>query len=376
MQKRLSVIALIALMGLIAGVIHGQATTPEPTPALFAQDCQRVSYEQTFNYIIPNLHTVFEIDLESEGEPRLYAFSTSFLLEPHWSPNAARLLFSGTIDGEHGLYTIDFGETGDRSATLIYAGDGEGARWSPDGTRIAFLAGYSTNNGSTDVYLMDADGGNVTRLTESQAFDFALDWSPDGTKIVHQEEGDSVRLVITTLDDNGTALTQPVFPEGSYADTASGQWSPDGSKLLFTVLETPESSARLAVLDVASGEVTFLTAEADGRARSGGVWSPDGTRIAFVLDQDRVGDIFLVKADGGDLTNLTAFPAAYSQPTWSANGDWIAFSRLTFNGVPPEPDGVYVIRPDGSESRYVGAGRSPVWRPCDLVEERPFPLGG
>jgi TolB protein len=365
--------AFIVLIGLIAGVVQAQAITPEPTPALIAQNCQRVSYEQTFNYIVPNLHTVFEIDLESEGEPRLYAFSTSFLLEPHWSPDAARLLFSGTIDGENGLYTIDFGETGDRSATLIYEGDGEGARWSPDGTRIAFLAGRTSNNGNTDLYLMDADGGNLTRLTESPAFDFALDWSPDGTQIVHDE---SLRLVITTLDaegGDGGASTEPVFQDDTYAVTNNGRWSPDGTRLLFTVLETRESNARLAVLALASGEVTFLTDEEDGSVDFDGEWSPDGTQVAFSLKAaDNNVDIFLVNADGSDLVNLTAHPAVDSKPAWSVNGDWIAFERRSFENFPAEPNGVYVIRPDGSESRYVALGGSPIWRACYLS---PFPPG-
>src|SRR6185295_7840670 len=57
--------------------------------------------------------------------------------------------------------------------------DGEPA-WSPDGTKIAFT---STRDGNSDIYVMNADGSEQTRLTHASANDGEATWSPDGTRI-------------------------------------------------------------------------------------------------------------------------------------------------------------------------------------------------
>jgi Tol biopolymer transport system component len=87
--------------------------------------------------------------------------------------------------------------------------------WSPDGTKIAFA---SSRDGSYDVYVMNADGSNVTRLTTNAAEDgfyavsvnevyYGLSWSPDGTQLVFISRRDG-SLEVYRMNADGTAQTR------------------------------------------------------------------------------------------------------------------------------------------------------------------------
>jgi TolB protein len=73
-------------------------------------------------------------------------------------------------------------------------------------------------------------------------------------------------------------------------------------------------------------------------------WSPDGTRIVFSSDRSGDRELYVVSADGGDVTQLTASPDFDGQPTWSPDGTMIAFT--TDRG--PSRD-VYLMHADGSD---------------------------
>ena len=88
--------------------------------------------------------------------------------------------------------------------------------WSPDGTKIAF---DSSRDGNTEIYVMDADGSNQINLTNNSAFDGCFDWSPDGSKIVFTSDrggnfvsritSDNITMSeIYVMDANGSNQTR------------------------------------------------------------------------------------------------------------------------------------------------------------------------
>lgn len=118
---------------------------------------------------------------------------------PRWSPDGRRIVFTSPGDRRADnpvevveIYTMD--ADGSDVRRLTYTTDaGESssdARWSPDGTKIAFLSGSDTKirdgdksrftqwMDSREIYVMDADGSNVQRLTFNDAYDGHLDWEP------------------------------------------------------------------------------------------------------------------------------------------------------------------------------------------------------
>jgi len=115
----------------------------------------------------------------------------------------------------------------------------ESPAWSPDGTRIAFT---SDRSGDMDIYVMNADGSNLSRLTDDRGYEDHFSWSPDGTKIVYSSSetsflGDSNIMIMNADGSNKTPLTpQP----GKYSFLS---WSPDGQHIVFQSSDNGEGIA-------------------------------------------------------------------------------------------------------------------------------------
>ena len=103
--------------------------------------------------------------------------------------------------------------------------------WSPDGQRIAFV---SFRDGNYEIYVMNADGSEITRLTDTsryaaRVFDGSPAWSPDGQRIAFQSDRDG-NYEIYVMYADGSAPTR--LTDGS--DNGNPVWSPDGQRIAFT----------------------------------------------------------------------------------------------------------------------------------------------
>jgi Tol biopolymer transport system component len=220
--------------------------------------------------------------------------------------------------------------------------------------KIAFV---SNRDGGFQVFVMDADGGNPTRLTD-QLSNFMPTWSPDGSKIAFQsnraQPSPSVYqiYVIDADGSNQTRLTDIPSPFGAHDPT----WSPDGTRIAFT--STITGNGEIYVIDADGGDVTQLTNDGDHKEHI--AWSPDGSKIAYTNWFKR--DIYTINADGTNPTNLTNVPDAMdSRPDWSPDGSKIVFdSRRDGPGV-----SVYVMNADGSNVTRLthSIDHQPAWSP-------------
>jgi dipeptidyl aminopeptidase/acylaminoacyl peptidase len=120
----------------------------------------------------------------------------------------------------------------------------------------------------------------------------------------------------------------------------------------------------LAVFEVAS--IAFLTACVGGGTEAG---AEHGGAIAFAVNNDGFGEIWLMDSDGGNRIRLTSpgppgtHASGSTSPTWSPDGDYVAFASSGEGVVEDQRLGeIYVMRADGSESRRLTNDRAPMGR--------------
>ena len=230
------------------------------------------------------------------------------------------------------------------------------------------LAFSSNRDGNPEIYVLDLAGGSPRRLTRNNTNDWLPDWSPDGSRIAFTSyRTGSYDLWVMRAD--GSAQTSWVAT-GAWDDYPS--WAPDGERLsLSTTANTegvPNSEIFVRRPNGSLQQVTYSTAE-DQWAD----WSPDG-RIVFTegYKDGSDWDIYTVRADGSNRAAWLDDAECDVQPTWSPDGNWIAFLRVTddTNGsgrVDFEDAGsVWVGRASGGGLRRLTSGLwavTPAWSP-------------
>jgi len=206
--------------------------------------------------------------------------------------------------------------------------------------------------GNVDLYSMDPDGSNVTRLTTDPAPERNARWSPDGQRIIFQRQVSGTWYVINADGSGQAATTLPT-------NTNHVAWSPDGQKIASTrngagqgiYIANPDGSA-----------AAFLgNYREDCGAPTGGPyreisWSPDGKEIAFTVCTSDGGLIAKIDADGSDYQRLTP-TEFHSAPDWSPDAGRITWWNFEDGNF------VAVMNRDGTGQTTSAPGGSPIWSP-------------
>ena len=235
-------------------------------------------------------------------------------------------------------------------------------KWSPDGRRISFI---SSRGGSFDLWMMNADGTNVERLTDHPAADYDPIWSPDGQSLIFSSERDSRsdlyrlwlkdrRIDRLTHHFVGRALMPSVSPDGKLVAFAAQTLQ----RLQFWEFQ-------VHILDLATGRTRPLD-------NTGGAcwpsWSPDGRMLANVLLAKEPSTIQIRNVDGSGAREIAVDPKRWAYyPDWSKDGKWIALSVSPEHHKGEDWD-LAIVPSDGSrplQKLTVGPGndRLPDWRP-------------
>lgn len=224
--------------------------------------------------------------------------------------------------------------------------------WSPDGKKIVFNALLKGSPDGADIYVINADGTGLTRLTTNPANDSTPSWSPDGTKIAFATDRDlvpnEVNYEIYVMNADGSNQTR--ITNNTKFDH-SPSWSPEGKRIAFT--SRRDDNFEVYVMNADGSNQTRLTnnPEQDSDAK----WSPDGTKIVFMSSRDgRFGEIYVMNQDGTGLVNLTNADSFDMDPSWQ---------RLSAPFVPATPTPTPAPSPP--------AGQSETWEPFNLSPSQP-----
>lgn len=228
----------------------------------------------------------------------------------------SRIVFTSNMGGNDDLYLLS------RNRLERLTDDPASDQWPvPDGKgeKIVFT---SNRAGNFDVYMMDLKSRKIERLTSDARDDLSPSWSADGRYVYYDLTVGRNSWQTMKLDVQ-SRTSVPLFPDPPFSSTIVPFPDPKGTEIFFTgkVL----LGWLVAKYNVSGGRYTKLTKSGSCRPKV----SPDGARIAYVChDDDGLGDVFLMNADGGGKVNVTLRMAdSYDYyPCFSPAGDMIVFS--------------------------------------------------
>jgi dipeptidyl aminopeptidase/acylaminoacyl peptidase len=251
---------------------------------------------------------------------------------------------------------------GSRPRALI---DGSSPSWSPDGTRIAYLAEGEPKGSQIFVRWMDAEGAatQITRVAESPS---GVAWSPDGKwlafrMLVPEDRGWKVEGQVGQFKPKGaTWTTAPrVVDRLDYRQDRQG-FTPTGTYHLFLVPADGGTPRQITSGEWDAGSPT---------------WTPDGSALVYsggprTEDAEyawRESEIYAVTVASGEVRQLTTRKGPDSNPTPSPDGRLIAYTGYDWNTNTWTDSELYVMNADGSGARLLAdIDRSPsglTWAP-------------
>src|SRR6266513_1051978 len=217
------------------------------------------------------------------------------------------------------------------------------------------IAFHSNRDGDFDIYVMNADGSNVTQVTQNDINEFDPIWSPDGKQIAFGRCLDVCDVVVINADGSGERV---IFHDGF-----PGAWSPDGTRIAFA--SNRNGGDEVFVMNADGSVITQLTHN-DFVRDFPTAWSPNGKQIRFQSDRDGNTELYVMNVDGTHVTRLTNNDASDEgdHAGWSPDGRRILFSSTRDGG---DLD-IFVMNADGTGVNQLThndfiADDDPVWSP-------------
>jgi TolB protein len=243
---------------------------------------------------------------DADGEnQRLVLESRYPLMSPSWSPDGQWLAYVSFESKRSAVY-VQLVRTGERRQVSARAGINGAPMWSPDGKKIALTLGGSSGN--PDIYVLELQTQNLTRLTDDPSIDTEPCWSADGKFIYFTSDragGPQIYRIGASAGERPKRITFT----GNY--NARPRLSADGNQLAMVTLDS--GNYRVAVQDMSSGNVRVVS---KGHLDESPSFAPNGSTIMFSEREANRGILATVSVDGLIGLRLKSEQGEVREPAW------------------------------------------------------------
>lgn len=270
-----------------------------------------------------------------------------------------KIVFSSNRDGNYEIYIMNPDGTQQTRLTFT-SSNNQHPTFSPDGSRIAF---QTDRDGNWEIYTMKTDGSDLTRISNHTAPDIEPCWSYDGRKIAFNtnrqgEQGQtSIYTEVYIMNPDGSSQTNVTHPGDPFGETDQfPAWSPDGATIVFArMLGTDYVIKTLNLADLTVQDTIISSSGIDRYP----AWSPDGSHIAFMSNRDGNQEIYVLNITTTIQTRLSYSTANDTLPCWSPDG-----ARIVFTSMRDGNEQIYVMNADGSGQTRLTNNTAVDTEPC------------
>lgn len=226
---------------------------------------------------------------------------------------------------------------------------------SPTERAIAFSVVEDTNK--RGIYRFNIDSEELTRLNQPGSGDMLFNWLPTG-KYVTVVRGSLETPDYYNLSVDGRQHEVSVF----HGSLGQFSWHSNGQDIIYA----DHNDGNIYEVDTERGTKTQVTTSKF--CKYDPTWSPDGNSIAFISSDDGRPNLYVAKADGAEARSLIQFEGKVEQYDWSPDSQKIALSFLTIESYEKHNAEIYVLDFDGSNLRQLTQSEgenesSPQWSP-------------
>jgi TolB protein len=245
---------------------------------------------------------LFLADFDGFG-PQQLTRDNSLVAAPAWVPGKMAVYYVSYKLNNADIFYQDLG-SGSRKVFARYGGSNISPSVSPDGSKVAMIL---SKDGWTDLYVANADGTNLKRLTKSPQDESAPCWSPDG-KWICVAAKERERRTLCKIPASGGSLQ--VITTGGVPNPTEPDWSPDGKWIAFT---SQTGSFQVCVVPSSGGAATTLVAGEDPS------WAPNSRTLAFARRAGKVYVLSLLDVPTKQYKDVSRITGSNSQtqPAWA-----------------------------------------------------------
>lgn len=243
---------------------------------------------------------IYVSDFDGAG-PQAVTSDGAIVASPAWVAGRLSLFYTSYKLGNPYIFSHNL-STGARKAVVHFPGSNISPVPSPDGSKLAMIL---SKDGAVDLYVSDADGSNVKRLTKTKEDDSSPCWSPDGKTICFATKINDRRALCKIPASGGTAQRLSI---AGAANPSEPDWSPDGKWIVFTA---QMGGFEVCVVPADGGTATVLVSGEDAS------WSPNARTVVYARRDGSKRTLSLLDVPTKQTKDISRISGSNSQPSWA-----------------------------------------------------------